>query len=231
MAQGRNPEADRRRRGAIFLLCGLAAALLLPILVFEFRIGFPLAALAVVVGFVALAAIFTPRAPALPDDRDITRATIADTVLREAASDLGRLVAARDAMADATTRARIESLAGKGEHIIREVGDHPDRLCDAQRVLTYYLPRAADLADHIAACERLGRAGEETALAARAMLARLDDAFSATADAVAAHDDQAIAIDLKLLESSLRQDLRNNPPDNPPDNPRDNSRDHPPDRS
>ncbi len=203
-----NGSERRRRRGLTFGLCALAAAVVLAFLVVEFRVAFPLAALVTVVGFVALAALLTPRPDPPAQDGELTRAAVAGPVLHQAAHDIGRLLAARSAIADEATRTRLESLAGKAEHILHEISDHPDRLADAQRLLTYYLPRAADLAAHVAACDQRGRGSEDTAQAARAMLMRLEDAFSASEKAVAAHDDKAVSIDLKLLEDALREDFR-----------------------
>lgn len=208
IAPAPNGSERRRRRSVTFALCAVAAAVVLGFLVFEFRVAFPLAALVTVVGFVALAALLTPTPDPPTQTSELTRAALAGPLLHQAAHDLERLLAARMAITDAATRTRLESLAGKAEHILHEISDHPDRLADAQRLLTYYLPRAADLAAHVAACDQRGRASEETAEAARAMLIRLENAFSASEKAIAAHDDKAISIDLKLLEDALREDFR-----------------------
>jgi hypothetical protein len=143
------------------------------------------------------------------DENAIARGqrTVADTVLGEAHRDLIRLRDAGRAILDAEGRGAIGRMGRTAHEVIREVEAEPNKLAAAQRLLTYYLPRAVSVAEGIGVLERRRVPDPERLTQALGMLVKLESAFTHYADELASEDVSELDVDIRLLEQALRQDI------------------------
>ena len=102
---------------------------------------------------------------------------------------------------------RVRHLARISREIFAGVEEDPLRIDRVRRFLTYYLPRAADLAEAYALLEK-GSTRDATRIAATSdLIDRLDAAFTHYAANLQEADLGNLDIELKLLKSSLDEDL------------------------
>lgn len=159
-----------------------------------------------VAGFFALRWFFSPRGlfrGLAPGERP--RVELAREVLAGAAHELAALAEAARQIEDRRTRAAVERLAGKANGLCGRLERTPARLLQVQRLLTFYLPSARQLAEGYAALERTPEAAGRSA-ETRRMLERLDGLFDDYARRLAAPDDEALEVELQLLEQSLQEE-------------------------
>lgn len=191
--------ADGDDSGPLLLGAGLAI-LILPLLVLGLSaplwVGV-LAAATALVGAAAAQRLQRPRIAALPAP--------AQSATRDARAALARLEAARADICDRDVRATIEAMIGSARTIVEGVVADPAALGQVQRVLTYYLPRAAALAASYAALEARGDTARRAAVAR--VIARLDAAFRRYADRFADDALRLLDLELKLVDSALDEDL------------------------
>lgn len=102
---------------------------------------------------------------------------------------------------------RVRHLASMSRQIFAGVEDDPLRIDRVRRFLTYYLPRAADLAEAYAVLEKSGNRDKTRLVATGEMIDRLDTAFTHYATNLQEADLGNLDIELKLLRSSLDEDL------------------------
>jgi 5-bromo-4-chloroindolyl phosphate hydrolysis protein len=101
----------------------------------------------------------------------------------------------------------VRHLARISREIFAGVEEDPLRIDRVRRFLTYYLPRAADLAEAYALLEK-GSTRDATRIAATSdLIDRLDAAFTHYAANLQEADLGNLDIELKLLKSSLDEDL------------------------
>jgi 5-bromo-4-chloroindolyl phosphate hydrolysis protein len=117
-------------------------------------------------------------------------------------------------MEDAASAIRTRAVADRIRHLVKVARDifaaierDPLRLDRVRRFLTYYLPRAAEIAEAYRALET-STVPDVTRLAATGdMIDRLDVAFTRYAANLQDADLDKLDIELKLLKSSLDEDL------------------------
>jgi 5-bromo-4-chloroindolyl phosphate hydrolysis protein len=117
-------------------------------------------------------------------------------------------------MEDAASAIRTRAVADRIRHLVKVARDifaaierDPLRLDRVRRFLTYYLPRAAEIAEAYRALET-STVPDTTRLAATGdMIDRLDVAFTRYAANLQDADLDKLDIELKLLKSSLDEDL------------------------
>lgn len=194
--------ADGQRDSGRILIGAAVAAVVLPALVLGLRVPvwIALIAAAAVLAFAFLAPRRTIAAP-LASPRPV-RAALAD-----AAPALARLDEIADAADSPRIRARAASIARRGRAIADHLRANPGTLSGVHRVFTYYLPRAAALAE----AWRLLEAdpdGDRTRLdTIETLLMRVDVALDEVADRCA---DDALApldVEMKLMDAALREDM------------------------
>lgn len=200
----------RLSAGAAVTVAGVFAALTPPIL----RLGFDqplwLALTAAFVEFVAIWLLLKPGpepgrldAGAIASGRgDTARALIADG---EAA--LNRLREAPRAIRDQLMREEIRLLVMKAERVLREVRGDPDRVMAVRRMLTFYLPNAASVAEGWRVLESKSEPAPERVRQTRETMAQLNDAFTRFADDLHEPQMQTLDLDLKVLNDALKTDL------------------------
>lgn len=117
-------------------------------------------------------------------------------------------------MEDAASAIRTRAVADRIRHLVKVARDifaaierDPLRLDRVRRFLTYYLPRAAEIAEAYRALETSTVPDTARLAATGAMIDRLDGAFTRYAANLQDADLDKLDIELKLLKSSLDEDL------------------------
>ena len=128
-------------------------------------------------------------------------------LLTEAEPYAVRLEIAVNSIRTAAVSERIRHLAAMSRQIFAAIESDPLRIDRVRRFLTYYLPRAADIAEAYAVLETSGKRDTTRITATGETIDRLDDAFTHYAANLQEADLGNLDIELKLLKSSLDEDL------------------------
>jgi len=118
-----------------------------------------------------------------------------------------RLEAAADKIRARTVAERVRHLAKFARDILAAIERDPLRIDRVRRFMTYYLPRAAEIAEAYGALERSPVPDAARLSATGELIERLDTAFTRYAANLQEADLDKLDIELKLLKSSLDEDL------------------------
>jgi 5-bromo-4-chloroindolyl phosphate hydrolysis protein len=169
--------------------------------------------LACVIGIAAgsgIGVLMTPRS-AFPqlEASGIARGKIAFVreLLTDAAPQVQRLHAAAKMIRTPKVAQRVRHLADSARGIFAALEKDPLRIERVRRFLTYYLPRAADIAEAYAALEQSALPDASRVASTGELIDRLDAAFTRYAQGLRDADLDKLDIELKLLKSSLDEDL------------------------
>jgi 5-bromo-4-chloroindolyl phosphate hydrolysis protein len=202
-------------RGTSTLLAAVAAALTLPLLALGLNLPWWLAlvvALAVFGGVWLMLKSGGGLGLGLSDAALLeARSDMAQGLLREAADAIERLRKVRREIKDAPMRTEIARLLEVGDKVVREVREDPGRAMAVRRLLTFYLPNAASVADGWRTLETRATPSAERMTQTREVMGGLSQAFAKYADEVAEPELQTLDLDLKVLKDALKADLRNTP--------------------
>ncbi|MEX2629084.1 MAG: 5-bromo-4-chloroindolyl phosphate hydrolysis family protein [Tistlia sp.] len=167
-----------------------------------------------VAGYFGLRWYFSPRGLFTGIARsERPRVELVREVLGAAAHDLAALVAAGERIgdrpvADRLVAARLKRMAVACNEVCRQLERRPQRLLQVQRLLTFYLPSARRLAESYEVLERRpGGAGAET----RQMLERLETLFADYARRLDEPQQDALDVELRLLEQTLEEERAGSP--------------------
>jgi 5-bromo-4-chloroindolyl phosphate hydrolysis protein len=193
-----------------WIAAGIVAALLVPLLVFGAGLPFALGAAASAIVFAGLVFLLAPRR--LFEGVDVTkiargRLDLARKVLTDAAPLVDRLKIAAGRIETTGMSGRVDRLAETARTIIAGVEADPNRLASVQRFLTYYLPQAVELTENYAVLERKRSPDPARKAETEELIGKLDEAFSHYADTLLESDLADLDVQLRLLQSSLREDL------------------------
>ena len=202
--------------GTAAAVAGAVAAAIPPILVLGF--GQP-AWLALCIAFVALVVLWfllkpdANRGSGRLDEGEIAqgRRSTAAQLLREGDEALERLRAAPRLIHDQLMREEIRLLTMKADRVLRDVRGDPDKVMAVRRMLTFYLPNAASVAEGWRALEGKAEPSPERVRQTRETMAGLNDAFTQFADELHEPRMQTLDLDLKVLNDALKQDLEKVP--------------------
>jgi 5-bromo-4-chloroindolyl phosphate hydrolysis protein len=198
------------RSGLNWLAGGAAAAILVPVLALGPGLPFWIACIASALAGGGLVILLAPatRFKAL-DASGVARGKIAFAreLLTEADPFISRLEAAAKAIRAKTAVDRVRHLASVARGIFEAVEKDPLRIDRVRRFLTYYLPRAAEMAEAYQSLERDHGAEAAQFEATREIIDRLDVAFTDYAANLRDADLDKLDIELKLLKRSLDEDL------------------------
>jgi hypothetical protein len=202
-------------RGAAILTAGIVAGIVLPLA--TLGLGLPLWLSAVIAGGVFGGTWLVTRSAGPADGFDAeavsdARSETSRALLAEAAPAMGRLAAAAKAIRDPGMRSQVQSLTDTGEKVIRGVKANPDRAMAVRRLLTFYLPNAASLAEGWRALEDRAKPTDERVTQTRDTMRALNQAFSQYADDLVEPQLQTLDLDLKVLNDALHSDLAQSPP-------------------
>jgi 5-bromo-4-chloroindolyl phosphate hydrolysis protein len=198
------------RSGLNWLAGGAAGAVLVPLLALGIGLPFLMACAASLLAGGGIVVLLAPatRFRAL-DASGVARGKIefARELLTEADPFVDRLEAAGKAIRAKTVAERVHHLASVARGIFGAIEKDPLRIDRVRRFLTYYLPRAAEMAEAYQSLEsnpdaraaRLNETGE--------IIEQLDVAFTNYAANLRDADLDKLDIELKLLKRSLDEDL------------------------
>ena len=202
----------RMSSGASALFAGAVAAIIPPVLVlgFDQPIWLGLGAAAGAFGAIwGLTRTGRPRPRGGLDVAAITgaRADTARDLIAEGQAALERLRATARSVRDELMREEIKLLTMKAERVIRDIREHPDRVMAVRRLLSFYLPNAASVAEGWKALELKHTPAPEIELQTRETMAQLNDAFGQFADQAQQPQLQTLDLDLKVLRDAMKADL------------------------
>jgi hypothetical protein len=207
---------DRYRGlGGRYVLAAAAAVIALPVFVLGFQAPVWLGLGAAVAIFAVLALFAAVRTPMINAKRQAAGLARPDAkggpAVRAAFADalpaLSRLERAIETTPKNQLRDRLERISETGRKIIIEVEEDPARVSAVSRLLTYYLPRTADLADAYVQLRERGVEAPARRAAMDAVLVKLEDAFLHYADRLVDDDMKGVDVDIRLLNEALKEDL------------------------
>ena len=192
-----------------YLAAGAASAALLPTLALGIHAPLWAAVAGAATAFGGLVLVLSPRRPLEdfnPGKIGSGRVAVARAALEEALPALSRLEAAAGRIKDADVRGRVTAIARAGRNVVAELEKTPESLSSVQRLLTYYSPRAAELAEGYVAMEARG-VGAERRAAIADLLVKLQDAFAHYRDQLADQELKTLDIDIRLVGQALEEDI------------------------
>jgi hypothetical protein len=198
-------------KGSATLLASLAAAVTFPLLALATPLPWWWAAGASAAVFVGVWLAGKPSSGGgLSDDAvleargDTSRRLVADAV-----DAIARLRKAAGSIRDPDMREQVSALLQTGERVVKDVRENPDRAMAVRRLLTFYLPNAASVAEGWRTLEtRTSASATERMTQARDVMKSLTAAFDQYADAVAEPELQTLDLDLKILKDALKADQK-----------------------
>jgi 5-bromo-4-chloroindolyl phosphate hydrolysis protein len=193
-----------------WIVGGAVAAVLVPLLAIGVGMPFWLACvIGIATGGGTVAALAPRSAFPLLDASGAARGKVA--FARELLTDAVPLAERLDvAAASIRERKVVESvrhLAVIARRIFAAIEKDPLRIDRVRRFLTYYLPRAAEIAEAYGAVERSTLPDPQRLASTSELIDRLDIAFTRYATGLQDADLDNLDIELKLLKSALDEDL------------------------
>jgi 5-bromo-4-chloroindolyl phosphate hydrolysis protein len=192
-----------------WIISGVAAAVLLPLL---FWIGVPfwLAAVLAVIAFAGLVVLFSPRK--LFEGLNIAsvgkeKVAFAQELLNDALPAAARLREASAKITDKTVRDRVQHLTAICQDVFAKVEQNPGNASAVRRFLSYYIPRAAEVAEGYALLEDRHAPDAAKLTEVGGVIEKLEGAFVHYADSLADSELGSLDVDLKLIQASLKEDL------------------------
>lgn len=195
-------------RGTATLIGGLTGAAAFPLTVFA--LNFPLWLGAVVSGGLFLGAwmLLSPSSSGLESGALLeAREETARGLVSDGAAALARLKQTAAAIRDQAMRAQVESLAKTGAQVLTEISNNPDRAMAVRRLLTFYLPNAASLAEGWQTLEKHASPSPERVEQTRETMKALNDAFAKFAEQADQPELDALDLNLKVTNDALKSDL------------------------
>jgi 5-bromo-4-chloroindolyl phosphate hydrolysis protein len=193
-----------------WLAAGIVAAALIPSLAFGLGVPFWLASLLAVLAGLGAGMAFgrTSLVDVLDASRfGKARIDLVRDLIAEADPFVTRLEQAGATVRSPETATRVQHLAKTATTILEGIAKDPFKLDRVRRFVTYYLPRAADMAEAFTLLETTPKQDPERLAEVTALLERLDVAFTQYSHSLIEADLQRIDVDMKLLQSSLDADL------------------------
>jgi 5-bromo-4-chloroindolyl phosphate hydrolysis protein len=187
-----------------------ATAVLLPLLAIGVAMPFWIACVVSIMAGAGVVAVLAPaKRFAKLDASGAARGKIefARELLTDAEPLAARMAAAAAAIRAAKVAERVRHLVGLARDIFAAIEKDPLRVDRVRRFLTYYLPRAAEIADAYGSLERSPLPDSARIAATGELIDRLDTAFTRYAASLQDADLDTLDIELKLLKRSLDEDL------------------------
>jgi 5-bromo-4-chloroindolyl phosphate hydrolysis protein len=200
-------------RNRIIVACA-AFAILLPCLAFLGDLQFPVAiglSLVSALGLYFLLASNTPDVEINSSTLDASQRELARKILSEALTDVDRLMAVGKRIKTARVKQQVSHLSDLFNKTIAEVTREPERLTSVRRLLTFYAPKAADIAEGYLSIEQAPRPDAMRLNRAEVSLRKLDEAWAHFTDKLAEPDRTNLDIELDVLDQSLKTDLERLP--------------------
>jgi 5-bromo-4-chloroindolyl phosphate hydrolysis protein len=196
--------------GLNWIMGGAAAAVLVPALAIGLGMPFAIACAVSAVAGVGVAVMAVPRKRFAELDvsgAERGRIEFARELLTEAEPQMDRMAEAAAKIRSKPVADRVRHLVGIARGIFDAIEKDPSRIDRIRRFLTYYLPRAAEIAAAYGALERSMTPDSARLAATGALIDRLDGAFTSYAASLQEADLDKLDIELKLLKSALDEDI------------------------
>lgn len=196
--------------GLGWIVGGAAAAILLPVLAIGVGMPFWIACVISALAGGGVVAMMAPRklfAELNASGAARGRIEFARELLTDAEPLTRRLETAADKIRTRATAERARHLGKTARDILAAIERDPLRIDRVRRFMTYYLPRAAEIAEAYGALERSPLPDAARLAATGELIERLDTAFTRYAANLQEADLDKLDIELKLLKSSLDEDL------------------------
>ncbi len=193
-----------------WIVAGIAAAVVVPAL--SFLAGMPIwiAAVIGVLVFVGLIFVLAPRGLFEGLDANAIgrgRLEFARDLLNSAAPAARRLEASATQISSKEAAKRVRHLAEIAADVFAKVEANPESAATVRRFLSYYLPRAAEVAEGFAVLEAKRQPDVTRLREVDLVLTKLEDAFVHYSDSLV--DDRLDTLDteLRLIQASLKEDI------------------------
>lgn len=193
-----------------WVVAGVASAIVLVGLSVFTAFPFVLSLIVAVLVFAGLVVLLAPRR--LFEGIDVKalgsgRVAFARDLLTQAAPFAERLRTVAAKISDKETGAKVKTLADIAADVFTKVEANPASAGNVRRFLTYYLPRAAEVAEGFDILED-ARAPDRARLdEVRSVIFKLEDAFVHYADSLAEAELGTLDTDLRLIQASLKEDI------------------------
>jgi 5-bromo-4-chloroindolyl phosphate hydrolysis protein len=128
-------------------------------------------------------------------------------LIPDAAAALDRMKRALAQIKDPAVRGQVDSLVRTGQKVVGDVRANPSRAMAVRRLLTFYLPNAASIAEGWVALEHKASPSPERMTQTGATLKSLNAAFAKFSDELVEPQMQTLDIDLKVVNDALKADL------------------------
>ncbi len=193
-----------------WIVAGFIAAVMVPAL--SFLAGMPIW-IAAIIGFLVFVGLIFVLAPKRMfeglDAKAIGKGRLdfARDLLSAAAPAAQRLEVSATRISSRETAKRVRHLAEIATDVFAKVEANPESAGTVRRFLSYYLPRAAEVAEGFAAIEAKRQPDAARLQEVELVLAKLEDAFVHYSDSLA--DDRLDTLDteLRLIQASLKEDI------------------------
>ena len=196
-------------RGTAILLAACAAGAVLPL--GTLVVGMPIWIDAPVAGGVGLGLYFVLRSGKQPtlDEQALNdaRAQTGRSLLPDATASLDRMKQTLGQIRDPAVRGQVAELVTTGRKVVDQVRADPTRAMAVRRLLTFYLPNAASLAEGWVALEGRALPSPERMTQTGQTLRSLNQAFAKFSDDMAEPQMQTLDVDLKVVNDALKSDL------------------------
>lgn len=194
--------------GTSTLVAGVAAAAAFPLCVLAFGLPLWFGALIAAGVFVGLHLALRSRGIGLKlDDMAEAQSETVRALVDEGAQALARLQDAAHGIKDDAMKGAVASLAKTAGSIITHVRDQPGRAMAVRRLLTFYLPNAAAIAEGWRTLEGNAHPSQERMTQTREVMAALKDAFAQFENQADAPELEELDLSLKVMKDSLKADL------------------------
>ena len=130
-------------------------------------------------------------------------------LVRDGQAALDRMKKALALIKDPAVRGQVDGLARTGQKVLTDVRADPSRAMAVRRLLTFYLPNAASLAEGWVALEGRALPSPERMTQTGQTLRSLNQAFAKFSDDMAEPQMQTLDVDLKVVNDALKADLEN----------------------
>jgi 5-bromo-4-chloroindolyl phosphate hydrolysis protein len=196
--------------GIDWIAGAVATAVLLPLLAIGVAMPFWIACIISVLAGAGVVAMLAPKR--LFERLDASGAArgkieFARELLTDAEPLAARMAAAATSIRAPKVAERVRHLVSMAHDIFAAIEKDPLRVDRVRRFLTYYLPRAAEIAEAYGSLERSPAPDSARIAATGELIDRLDVAFTRYAASLQDADLDKLDIELKLLKSSLDDDL------------------------
>ena len=141
------------------------------------------------------------------DELADARSATARSLIPDASSALDRMKKALTQIKDPAVRGQVDSLARTAAKVMGELRADPSRAMAVRRLLTFYLPNAASIAEGWVALEGRATPSPERMAQTGATLRSLNEAFAKFSDDMVEPQMQTLDIDLKVVNDALKSDL------------------------